>query len=145
MSCCPSQDWDRYVRDEEATQVGQWLVSVSQKIAEVDLYWNAEEESLTAVGDDAEIRWGNGIEVVVPYDRDLTNDDSALVIRTLHKKGRKFKIFPTSVYSSRYIICVLIPSCSPECRRIYCYDFTTREDAEAYLAFCCSDEESPKE
>ena len=142
MSHCPSQDWDRYAADQEAGEFGKWAYEVSKKIAQVDPFWNAMEEALNAIADDEIVTWSNGIKVNVPYDDALEPDDVALIIRTLHAKGRKVKVFP---FDDAFAIRVEIPEASPEWRIVPNSEnlCDTELELNNYLEFCLSVQSFP--
>jgi hypothetical protein len=144
MNYCPSQSWDRYVADQEAGEFGRWIYAVSKKIAAIDPFWDSGTEILNAIGDDDTVRWASGIKLKVPYDNDLANDDTALIVRTLHAKGRSVEVFP---FNARFALYVNIPeflpnSPDPSPRWIV---IPNTESTEAilipYLAFCVSSEQ----
>lgn len=137
MEYCPSHDWDRYEADQEASNIGNWIREVSQAIALVDPYWDAAREAEQAFGNDHFVQWGPS-RVIVPYDGDLRNDDRALVIRTLAKRGITFKVFPAPgdegflIYADiRRTGWQVVPEAASH----------DREWLEQYLQFCLSEEQ----
>lgn len=98
MGYCPSQDWDRHCDQQEAAEMGRWLHEISTKIAQVNPYWNVDQQVALALATEEVIIWSNNINnirVVVPIcQRTLEPDETAIVIRTLAKHDIELKVFP---------------------------------------------------
>lgn len=119
--------------------VSKPIERINKVLQDVYPYWD-ELEAKCATGNDEYLVQGSQVKAVIPYDtsKDISVDETALVIRTLVRKNKSLQIF--RVGKSEYSIFLLVPSMSPAWRVIPGSARRTQYEAEKYLAFCSSND-----